>query len=77
MEFTFDLSQTPVIGRRQRPSSGGSHYQPQHYSTASSAMSASDYGSFSVASTATIVRVSDFTLKIIFLTDLEFNNLAR
>jgi hypothetical protein len=24
MEFTFDLSQTPVIGRRQRPASGSS-----------------------------------------------------
>jgi len=56
MEFTFDLSQTPVIGRRQRPSSGGSHYQPHHFSTTSSAMSASDYGSYSVASTATLVK---------------------
>ena len=48
MEFTFDLSQTPVIGRRQRPSL--SHAQ----STALSSTASSMYGSYSVASTATL-----------------------
>ena len=48
MEFTFDLSQTPVIGRRQRPSLA--HAQ----STALSSTASSMYGSYSVASTATL-----------------------
>ena len=46
MEFTFDLSQTPVIGRRQRPSLS-------HHAVSSSTAS-SVYGSYSVASTATL-----------------------
>ncbi len=58
MEFTFDLSQTPVIGRRQRPASGGQHYSNYNSSVSSSAyapsMSSSAYGSYSMASTATL-----------------------
>lgn len=59
MEFTFDLSQTPVIGRRQRPASGGgqnfAHYSPSLSSSAyAPSMSSSAYGSYSLASTATL-----------------------
>ena len=59
MEFTFDLSQTPVIGRRQRPASGGgqnfAHYSPSLSSSAyTPSMSSSAYGSYSLASTATL-----------------------
>ena len=49
MEFTFDLSQTPVIGRRQRPS-----LARDAQSTALSSTASSMYGSYSVASTATL-----------------------
>ena len=58
MEFTFDLSQTPVIGRRQRPVSGNQHYSNYNSSVSSSAyapsMTSSAYGSYSMASTATL-----------------------
>jgi hypothetical protein len=47
MEFTFDLSQTPLIGRRQRPIST---YQMSGTASTASSM----YGSYSVASTATL-----------------------
>ena len=60
MEFTFDLSQTPVIGRRQRPASGSggqsfANYSPSLSSSAfTPSMSSSAYGSYSLASTATL-----------------------
>ena len=58
MEFTFDLSQTPVIGRRQRPASGSQHFSNYNSSVSSSAyapsMTSSAYGSYSMASTATM-----------------------
>ena len=51
MEFTFDLSQTPVIGRKQiRPSA----MVVPPPSSASTSAASSVYGSYSVASTATL-----------------------
>ena len=68
MEFTFDLSQTPVIARRQKPSGGaasvsgtmtGSTYS--HYSSHLSSLissthstSSSAYGSYSIGSASTL-----------------------
>ena len=50
MEFTFDLSQTPVIGRKQiRP-----NMTVPPPSSASTSAASSVYGSYSVASTATL-----------------------
>ena len=53
MEFTFDLSQTPVIGRRQKPQASS-----QTYSQASSV-----YGSYSIASTATLTSAMNAAFK--------------
>ncbi len=57
MEFTFDLSQTPVIARKQKPSSSsGFNYANTATSSsyAPSSAASSMYGSYSLASTATL-----------------------